>query len=121
MTTALVLSAGGMWTAWEVGAWRVLRERFEPDLIVGASAGAWIGWALAGGCTMEALVSLWLEPRIGGIMRFGIHRSGIFRPETLFEQAQEIFERFRPKVPFALTLVELPYLRSRIVRESDQS
>ena len=34
MTGALVLSAGGMWTAWEVGAWRVLRHRFEPDLIV---------------------------------------------------------------------------------------
>ena len=79
MTTALVLSAGGMWTAWEVGAWRVLRERFEPDLIVGASAGAWIGWAIAAGCTPEVLIDLWLAPRIGGIMRFGVHRTGIPR------------------------------------------
>src|SRR5437016_8995467 len=119
MTTALVLSAGGLWAAWEVGAWRVLRDRFQPDLIVGASAGAWVGWAIAGGCTPEELIGLWLDPRIGGIMRFGIHRTGIFRPETLFEHAQELFERFRPKIPFALTLVELPYLRSRIVRESE--
>ena len=119
MTTALVLAAGGMWAAWEVGAWRVLRHRFQPDLIVGASAGAWVGWAIAGGCEPEELISLWLDPRIGGIMRFGIHRTGIFRPEALFEWAQDLFERFRPKIPFALTLVELPFLRSRIVRDSE--
>ena len=43
--TALVLSAGGLWAAWEVGAWRVLRERFQPDLIVGALGGCveWVG------------------------------------------------------------------------------
>ena len=40
MINALVLSAGGFWGAWEVGAWKVLRERFHPDLIVGASAGS---------------------------------------------------------------------------------
>src|ERR1700682_5251990 len=119
MPTALVLSAGGMWTAWEAGAWRVLRHRFQADLIVGASAGAWVGWAIAGGCEPEKLIGLWLDPRISGIMRFGIHRSGIFRPEALFEQAQYLFERFQPKMPFALTLVELPFLRSRIVREPE--
>src|ERR1017187_6900392 len=47
--TALVLSAGGLWAAWEVGAWSVLRERFRSDLIVGASAGAWNGWPEPGG------------------------------------------------------------------------
>ena len=38
--TALVLSAGGMYGAYQAGAWRVLAERFQPDLIVGASIGA---------------------------------------------------------------------------------
>jgi NTE family protein len=119
MNTALVLSAGGMWTAWEAGAWSVLRHRFQPDLIVGASAGAWVGWCIAGGCEPEELIGHWLDPRIGGLMRFGIHGTGIFRPEALFEQAQDLFERFRPKIPFALTIVELPFLRSRIVRDSE--
>lgn len=43
---ALVLSAGGMYAAWEVGVWKALRERIAIDLVVGASAGAWNGWAL---------------------------------------------------------------------------
>src|ERR1035441_5758826 len=70
--TALVLSAGGLWAAWEVGAWSVLRERFRPDLIVGASAGTWNGWAIAGGCTPEELARLWLDPATGEIMGFGL-------------------------------------------------
>ena len=62
MTTALVFSAGGMWAAWEVGAWRVLREQLHPDLIVGASAGAWNGLAIAGGATPEDLEREWFDP-----------------------------------------------------------
>ena len=33
-------------------------------------------------------------------------------------KARELFERFKPRVPFALTTVELPGLRSCIVRDS---
>ena len=44
MATALVLSAGGMFAAWEAGVWKSLSHRFKPDLIVGASAGAWNEW-----------------------------------------------------------------------------
>ena len=76
MINALVLSAGGLWAAWEVGAWKVLRERFQPDLIVGASAGAWNGWAIASGCTPEELEREWLDPSMAGVMTFGLHASG---------------------------------------------
>ena len=48
MPTALVLSAGGMFAAWEAGVWKALSGRFQPDVIVGTSAGAWNGWAIAG-------------------------------------------------------------------------
>ena len=44
---ALVLSAGGMFGAYQVGAWKVLADVFQPDLIVGASIGAVNGWAIA--------------------------------------------------------------------------
>ena len=37
----------------------------------------------------------------------------------MHEKARELFERYRPRIPFALTMVELPSLRSRIVRESE--
>jgi NTE family protein len=117
--TALVLSAGGFWAAWEVGAWSVLRERFRPDLIVGASAGAWNGWTIAGGCTPEELVRLWLDPATGGVMRFGLHATGFLQGEPLRAKARELFERFQPRVPFALTTVEIPGLRCHIVRDRD--
>jgi NTE family protein len=117
--TALVLSAGGLWAAWEVGAWSVLRERFRPDLIVGASAGAWNGWAIAGGCTPLELARLWLDPATGEVMRFGLHSTGFLRGEPLRAKARELFERFSPRVPFALTTVEIPSLRCHIVRGRD--
>jgi NTE family protein len=117
--TALVLSAGGLWAAWEVGVWSVLRDRFRPDLIVGASAGAWNGWAIAGGCTPQELARLWMDPSTGQVMQFGMHRSGFLRGGPLCAKARELFERFRPSVPFALTIVELPSLRSRIVRDRE--
>ena len=117
--TALVLSAGGLWAAWEVGAWSVLRERFRPDLIVGASAGAGNGWAIAGGCTPQELARLWLDPATGEVMRFGLHATGFLRGEPLLAKARELFERFQPRVPFALTTVELPWLKCRIVRDGE--
>ena len=117
--TALVFSAGGLWAAWEVGAWSVLRERFRPDLIVGASAGAWNGWAIAGGCTPQELKRMWLDPSTGGVMRFGLHATGFLQGAPLRAKARDLFDRFQPRVPFALTIVELPRLRSRIVRDRD--
>jgi predicted acylesterase/phospholipase RssA len=40
MKRALVLSGGGMFGAWQAGAWSVLARHFQPDLVVGASAGS---------------------------------------------------------------------------------
>jgi len=116
---ALVLSAGGLWAAWEIGAWKVLSEKFRPDLIVGTSAGAWNGWAIAAGCTAEELVKLWLDPATARIMCFGLHSTGFLQGEPRHAKARELFERFKPRIPFALTTVELPSMRSRIVRASE--
>jgi NTE family protein len=112
MTSALVLSAGGMWAAWEVGAWRVLRERFQPDLIVGASAGAWNGLAIAGGATPDDLEREWMDPSMAGIMRSP-------RPQKMYEKAQRLCEHYPPVAAFALTTVEVPSLRCHIVREKE--
>jgi NTE family protein len=119
MINALVLSAGGLWGAWEVGAWKVLREQFQFDLIVGASAGSWNGWAIASGCTPEELEREWLDPSMGSVMSLGLHSTGILRAAPLRLKAEELFARYKPRMPFALTLVELPSLRSRIVRNSE--
>ena len=119
MTTALVLSAGGLWAAWEVGVWKVLSRTFTPDLIVGASAGALNGWSIAGGCSPDDLIRDWLDPRSGEIMRFGLSAGGFLRPESLYAKADDLFARFRPRIPFGLTLVEVPNMRVRLIRDSE--
>ncbi len=116
---ALVLSAGGLWAAWEIGAWKVLSEKFRPDLIVGTSAGAWNGWAIAAGCTIEELAELWLDPATARVMCFGLHATGFLQGEPMHAKSRELFERFKPRIPFALTTVELPWMQSRIVRDRD--
>lgn len=117
--TALVLSAGGMFAAWEAGFWKVLSERFQPDIIVGTSAGAWNGWSIAGGAAPEDLIREWIDPRTAGIMQWGLHRRGCLRPETLHARAAELFARFQPRLPFGLTLTELPWLRQVLVRDRE--
>lgn len=119
MTKALVLSAGGLWAAWEAGVWKVLSRHFTPDLIVGASAGAWNGWMIASGCTPDDLIREWLNPRTGQIMRFGLTVGGTLRPEPLHAKASELFAGYRPRIPFGLTMVEVPSMRIRLVRDAE--
>jgi NTE family protein len=108
VTTALVLSAGGMFAAWEAGVWKSLSGRFKPDLIVGASAGAWNGWAIAAGCSAEELIREWMDSATA--------RIGLFHAEELDQRARELFLRYQPRIPFGLTVVEVPRLRGRLVR-----
>jgi NTE family protein len=108
-----------MFAAWEVGVWKALCGAVQPDLIVGASAGAWIGWAIAGGATVEELARDMLDPLTADIMRPGLHKTGWLRPEGLHKKARQLHDRYRPRIPFAMTLVELPTLRLRIVRDSE--
>lgn len=119
MATALVLSAGGLYAAWEVGVWKALHTSVRPDLVVGASAGAWNGWLIAGGATADDLVNEWRDPLVGKIMQFGLHAAGMLRPQPLHAKARELFERFQPRMPFAFPLVEVPSLRVRLVRDRD--
>jgi NTE family protein len=46
--TALVLSAGGMFGAYQAGAYKAIADLAPPDIVVGASVGALNGWAIAG-------------------------------------------------------------------------
>jgi predicted acylesterase/phospholipase RssA len=105
-----------MFAAWEAGAWRVARERVRFDWIVGASAGAWIGWSIACGATPDELEREWLDPRTAKVMQVGVHRSGWLRPEGLHERARELHAMGPPRIPFAFTLTEWPSLRVRVVR-----
>jgi NTE family protein len=105
-----------MFAAWEVGAWSVLRERVSFDLIVGASAGALVGWGIACGATPEEMKRDWLDPRTATIMQPGLHRWGWLRPEGMYKKARELHAAGPPQIPFALTITEARSLRVRVVR-----
>jgi NTE family protein len=109
MATALVLSAGGMFAAWEIGVWKALQPHFTPDLIVGASAGALNGWAIAGGAAPADLERQWLDPLTAHLMRH----------HALHKKARHLFETYRPQVPFGLTVVDVPGFRAKLVRSPD--
>jgi NTE family protein len=119
VTTALVFSAGGLYAAWEAGVWNALNTAVRPDMALGSSAGAWVAWVIAGGATAEELAAEWRDPRIGRILQFGPHAAGLLRPQPLYEKARELFDRFQPRMPFAMPLVEVPSLRVRLVRERE--
>jgi len=119
MPCALVLSAGGLFAAYQAGAWKVLAEHFQPDLVVGASAGALNGWAIAGGCPASELIAEWIGPAAAGLIhprRPILRWCGWFDPAPLARHVQELFARFQPRVPYALTMVEVPRLRRVCVR-----
>ena len=103
----MVLSAGGMFGAYQAGAWKAIARVCRPDLVVGASAGALNGWAIAGGCTPEDLISRWLDPR-AGLLKF--RNAGV-----LERGAREIFEAFQPLVEFQPIVTEWPSCRPRAI------
>ena len=114
MPCALVLSAGGMFGAYQAGAWNVLSQRFRPDLVVGTSVGALNGWAIAGGCPPAALVAMWRDPATAGVMRMRLPLlpwNGWIDPAALLRQVEDWYARFQPQVPYSATMVQVPQLR----------
>jgi len=115
--TALVLSAGGLFGAYQVGAWKQISRVFQPDLIIGASIGALNGWHIAGGCARE-LEALWLDPAMGSIIRLkpdGNLLKGYFDHEPLLDEIRKFYGRCRPVTPYWLVVVEVPSFRTRLI------
>jgi NTE family protein len=122
--TALVLSAGGMYGAYQAGAWRALADVFHPDLVVGASIGAITGWAIAGGCDPDELVDRWLHLEAAGRYRWKLPRSplqGVFDTNPLQQVIREIYESFQPRTHFAMVVTDLMKMRPRVVRGNEVS
>jgi predicted acylesterase/phospholipase RssA len=120
--TALVLSAGGMFGAYQAGAWRAIAELAPPDIVVGTSVGALNGWLIASGCTPDHLIERWLDPAAGEALKlFPDHgwRNGWFDPAPLRAQAEQVWSQYQPRLPFGLVVVELRGLHARLVRYPD--
>ncbi len=122
MKTALVLSAGGMFGAYQAGAWSILSDCFKPDLVVGASIGAINGWAIAGGCAPQELIHRWLNLDCAAAYRWQRPRAfhgGILDCAPLMKQIEEIYASYRPRIDYAVVVTELARLRPRIFRNDE--
>jgi predicted acylesterase/phospholipase RssA len=102
---ALVLSGGGLFGAWQAGAWCTLAERVQPDLIVGASVGSLNGYLIAGGATPDDLKNLWLDP---GFAKFPDLQANI----------RWMMSRYPLRTSFALTVTDLLRLKPKIFRDA---
>jgi NTE family protein len=99
--TALVLSGGGLFGAWQAGAWSVVRERFAPDLVVGASIGALNGYLIASGASAEDLRGRWLDPSLARIGTLGATLRGLTT-------------RYQPRIPLAVAVTDMFRLKPRV-------
>ena len=120
--TALVLSAGGMFGAYQAGAWRAMAEQFEPDIVVGAAVGALNGWSIAAGCSPERLIEAWRDPAAGNALRLYPNagwRNGWFDPAPLRARAESLFSEYTPRIPFGLVVVQMPWLKTKLVRAAE--
>jgi NTE family protein len=115
MPCALVLSAGGMFGAYQAGAWKALSRTFRPDLVVGASVGALNAWAIAGECSPDELCASWMDRASADLMHLRTRPSlpwkGVFDATPFYRKVDNLFVRFQPQVPYATTIVELPRFR----------
>jgi NTE family protein len=106
-----------MFGAYQAGVWQALEPVFQPDMVVGCSVGSINGWAIAGGISGDELARTWLDPRCAALMRLRPSRRpwhAFFDDQPLRELVQEMAAGYTPRVPFALTVTELPRLRPRI-------
>ncbi|MBK9168036.1 MAG: patatin-like phospholipase family protein [Bryobacterales bacterium] len=120
--TALVLSGGALFGAYQAGAWRFLETVFQPDLVVGTSVGALNGWCIAGGVPADAIASHWMEPRTAQLLlrrTRALPLTGVFDRSELERRTMELTASVRPRIPFALTAVQLAGLESRIFEDRE--
>ena len=113
-----------MFGAYQAGVWKTLAPVFQPEMVVGSSAGALNGWIIAGGGTPDDLIRQWNDPRMAAMMRLRVPWlpwRGIFAVRALESLARELAERWRPRIPFYATAAELPGLRLRIMRGEEMT
>lgn len=115
--TALVLSAGGSFGAYQVGVWKVLERLFTPDIVVGTSIGSIHAWCIAGGATAADLEAMWLDSARAPEFRLKLPRSprhGIFDTRKMQSQIRELHGRFAPRVPVGIVCTSVRGLQQRL-------
>jgi len=115
---ALILSGGGLFGAWQVGAWSVLRQAMHFDVVIGVSIGSLNGWAIAGGATPEELTELWLEAagRCSNRLRFPRNPlDGILDPTEFHQLIHKLYTLYQPRMEYHAVVTDLLRLKPQLV------
>lgn len=89
--------------------WKALYRRLDLSMVVGASAGAWNGWLIAAGASPDELAEAWLDPSAARVLVPSL------RGERLRAKAREIYDRYRPRMRYGLTVTAFPRMRQQLV------
>lgn len=122
MKRALILSGGGLFGAWQAGAWSVLRGRFQPDVVVGVSIGSLNGWAIAGNCPPRDLEAKWLEVAGALQIRLRLPRrplEGILEYAEIERWIRRIHAEYHPQMEYYAILTDLLRMKPRMVEGRD--
>lgn len=122
MKTALVLSGGGMFGAYQAGVWSVLFSEWRPDIVVGTSVGALNGWAIAGGASGNELIALWHDAGFSARLRWRVPPTpwgGLLDSRALNEKIRDLHGTYHPRTEIGVTVTELPRPRPRLFRNGD--
>jgi len=120
--TALLLSAGGMFGAYQAGVWKELSARVRLDLVAGTSVGGLNGWAIAGGCSPEQLIEQWNSEATGAFLklRFSLNPwRGFFDDASFSNRVKALYSAFTPKIPCGVVLTDLLSRSPRLVRSPE--
>jgi len=114
----LVLSGGGMFGAYQAGAWRALRKQFSPDLLVGSSIGAVNAFAIASGMPPDELAGWWMGNEMESMATLKLSMNepgGLCSPARLEDGLRRLVRCCRPKKLLGIVMVELPSLIPRLI------
>jgi predicted acylesterase/phospholipase RssA len=119
---ALVLSAGGLFGAYQAGVYKALWAHWRPDIVVGASVGALNGWPIAARIEPDELIEMWFHPDAAATVKFRPRPNllgGYFDPAPLLDRARRMERDFPRKLPFGIVAIEVPRFRPRIFRDAE--
>jgi len=111
-----------MFGAYQVGAWKVLSQHFQPDMVVGASIGSLNAWMVACGASPGDLEQHWLQE--SGMERPSVRfptrwHHGILDPAYAHHTMRRMCTEGKLQMRIAIVLRRFPNLFRPVVVKDD--